>query len=98
MARHRVTPGCPSFVICCCNDVPIFNYLSGKRLARFARGDGIVDKPLLMARGVPPLRHHEPAILLDAAGTGGFAGVRLLPFHLPQAVAERAGGAERSAV
>lgn len=72
--------------------------LSGKRLAHFARGDGIVDKPVLVARGVPPFRHHEPSILLDAAGTGGFAGVRCLPFHLPKAIGERVGGAERSAI
>lgn len=76
----------------------VYSSASGKRVAHFARGDGIVDKSVLVARGVSSFRRDEPAILLDAARTSGGAGVRRVPFHLSQEVGERAGGAERSAV
>lgn len=91
MARSRLTPSCPNASV-------VRPPPAGKRLAHLARGDGFVDKSVLVARGVSPLRRDEPALLLDAAGTSGFASVRCVSFHLPKEVGERAGGAERCAI
>lgn len=89
IARHRRL----KFV-----SLPVYPSPSGKRLAHLARGDGVVDKLVLLARGVSSLRRDEPALLLDAAGTGGFGIVRRVPLRLSEAVGDRVGGAERSAV
>lgn len=70
----------------------------GERLAHLARGDGVVDKPFFVARGVSPLWRDEPAVVLDAAGPGGYHGVCCIPFHLSEEVRGRGGGAAPSAV
>ena len=51
--------------------------------------DGVVDKPLFVARGVSAIRGDQPALLLDAPGARGGVGHFLVSFLFGEGAGEK---------